>query len=116
MKTVKLTENDLMKIVKRVMNEQETESAGGQLSRKNWTLYKKDKMDIVITNQPTGVQHGMYQLTAKDGDGKTINLLFDCRTPDILKIKKDFKAEGKMFSSLENKDLTGELSSKYCRN
>lgn len=109
MKVVKLTENDLMKIVKRVMSEQETETSSPQtLKKKNYTLYKKEKMNATIYNQPMGIKTGLYALGVKDENGKYYNLTFDCREPDILRI------EGRKFSSVENTELTGELRSRYC--
>lgn len=109
MKTVKLTENDLMKIVKRVMSEQETETSSPQiLKKKDYTLYKKEKMNVTIYNQPTGYEFGKYAIGVKDGSGKFYNLVFDCREPDTLHIA------GKPLSKLENVELTGELRSRYC--
>ena len=109
MKVVKLTENDLMKIVKRVMSEQETETSSPQtLKKKNYTLYKKEKMNATIYNQPMSIKTGLYTLGVKDENGKYYNLIFDCREPEILRI------EGRKLSSVENTELTGELRSKYC--
>lgn len=109
MKTVKLTENDLMKIVKRVMSEQEMDASKPEkLSKKNYTLYKKEKMNVTIYNQPMGIKTGLYSIGVKDENGDFYNLFFDCREPDYLQVG------GKKFSKLENAELTAELRSRYC--
>jgi hypothetical protein len=112
MKTVRLTENDLMKIVKRVMSEQETaveDGNPGSLDKGIYYLYNKEKLEFNRVNAPIGVEFGVYEIFGKDGSGKPVTLIFDCKKPDTFKIK------GKPFSSLENKELSGELMFKKCR-
>jgi hypothetical protein len=112
MKTVRLTENDLMKIVKRVMMEQESEmddSNRGTLDKSVYPLYNKQKINFHKVNAPLGVEFGVYEIVGKDGKGKPITVVFDCKNPDTLKIK------GRPLSSLENIELTSELTSKKCK-
>ena len=90
------------------MNEEIATPKGG-LSRKMYTLYNKEKMNVEIVSGPMGIDTGLYQITTKDSDNKYYNLIFDCRKPDSLKIK------GRPLSSVENTDLTGEMLSKFCK-
>ena len=113
MKTVRLTENDLMKIVKRVMMEQETypEDGGkrGTLDRGMYYLYNKEKIEFHRGSAPMGTEFGVWEVYGEDGSGKPMTLIFDCKSPNTLKIK------GRPFSSLENKELTSELMTKKCK-
>jgi hypothetical protein len=113
-KTIKLTESELSNLIKRVVKEnvnmnEEMAAPKGGLTRKMYTLYNKEKMNVEIVSGPMGIETGLYQITTKDSDGKYYNLIFDCRRPDSLKIK------GRPLSSVENTDLTGEMLSKFCK-
>jgi hypothetical protein len=113
-KTIRLTESELSNLIKRVVKEnvnmnEEISTPKGGLTRKMYTLYNKEKMNVEIVSGPMGIETGLYQITTKDSDGKYYNLIFDCRRPDSLKIK------GRPLSSVENTDLTGEMLSKFCK-
>jgi hypothetical protein len=113
-KTIRLTESELSNLIKRVVKEnvnmnEEISTPKGGLTRKMYTLYNKEKMNVEIVSGPMGIETGLYQITTKDSDGKYYNLIFDCRKPDSLKIK------GRPLSSVENTDLTGEMLSKFCK-
>ena len=113
-KTIRLTESELSNLIKRVVKEnvnmnEEIATPKGGLTRKMYTLYNKEKMNVEIVSGPMGIDTGLYQITTKDSDNKYYNLIFDCRKPDSLKIK------GRPLSSVENTDLTGEMLSKFCK-